>query len=101
MSVPSAGTSSSVPAGAPPTGTYGGGGDVPTVTQSNVESEIADQLAAKAGQRPDAVRCPGDLPGTLGATMTCTLTASGVQRLVDIDVTSVDGLTVHFDIAVR
>ncbi len=73
----------------------------PTVAQSNVESQISTQLAATVGQTPDSVTCPGDLKGTVGNTMTCTLTAGGQSHPVAVKVTSVDGLTVHFDIEVK
>lgn len=73
----------------------------PTVAKSNVESQVSQQLEAKVGQRPDSISCPGDLEGKVGTTMTCTLTDSGDSRPVDLTVTSVDGLTVNFDISVR
>jgi len=73
----------------------------PTVAQSKVESQITDQLEKTDGQRPDSVRCPGGLKGEVGTTMTCTLTAPGEERPVQVTVTSVDGLTVNFDIAVK
>ena len=73
----------------------------PTVAQSKVESQITDQLEKKVGQRPESVCCPGGLKGEVGTTMTCTLTAPDEERPVQVTVTSVDGLTVNFDIAVK
>ncbi len=51
--------------------------------------------------RPD-ISCPEDLPAEEGATMTCTLTADGLEGEYDVEitVTGVDGSDTLFDIQV-
>jgi len=65
-----------------------------------VEKQIADQLAAKAGERPTSVSCPGNLKAKEGTTMRCTLVASGGKYGLTVTVTSVKDNTVNFDIKV-
>lgn len=73
----------------------------PDVLQLFVESQISTQLAAKIGQKPDSVKCPGDLQGTVGNAITCTVTAAGESQDVEATVTSVEGLVVRFDITLK
>ncbi|MDQ4037586.1 MAG: DUF4333 domain-containing protein [Actinomycetota bacterium] len=70
------------------------------VAADDVASQISDQLEAEVGQRPDSVECPEDLPGEVGATMRCELTAGEDVLGVTVSVTEVDGATVNFDIEV-
>ena len=73
----------------------------PTVTASSVEHEITTQLTAKVGQSPKSVKCPGSMQGTVGQSMTCTLTADdGSTVPVVATVTSVSGINVHIHISV-
>ena len=73
------------------------------VEQSDVEAEAATQLAAAAGidVEPD-IACPGDLTAEVGETMVCDLTVEGDSDVyeVTIEVTSVDGDDVLFDVEV-
>lgn len=73
----------------------------PTVTASSVEQQITTQLTAKVGQSPKSVTCPGSMQGTVGQSMTCTLTANdGSTVPVVVTVTSVSGINVHLHISV-
>ncbi|MGE3286883.1 MAG: DUF4333 domain-containing protein [Pseudonocardia sp.] len=71
-----------------------------TVDQAQVEQVVSDRLVDLVGQRPDAVDCPGDLEGTVGTMLRCSLTAGADRYPVDVTVTSVEGDTVNFDFAV-
>jgi outer membrane murein-binding lipoprotein Lpp len=71
-----------------------------TVSAADVEEQISNQLEAQVGQAPDKVDCPGDLEGTVDATMTCVLTAGPDTLDVTVTVTEVDGNDVKFDIQV-
>jgi hypothetical protein len=72
----------------------------PKVGEADLERSVKDSLTEKVGQEPDAIDCPGDLTGKEGTTMRCTLTAGGDTLGVMLTVTSVDGDTVKYDIAV-
>ncbi|MGP3918823.1 DUF4333 domain-containing protein [Nonomuraea sp. 10N515B] len=72
-----------------------------SVERPTVEQQVADQLAAKVGQRPKAVECPGDLKGEQGTTMRCQLEANDGTKLgLTVTVTSVEGSNVKFNIKV-
>ncbi|MEV4179778.1 DUF4333 domain-containing protein [Nonomuraea sp. NPDC049709] len=72
-----------------------------SVERPTVEQQVADQLAAKVGQRPKAVVCPGDLKGEQGTTMRCQLEANDGTKLgLTVTVTSVKGSDVKFNIKV-
>lgn len=71
-----------------------------TVEQSEVEEQISAELEEQVGQAPDDISCPGDLEGEEGETMECTLTAGEDELGVQVEVTSVDGDDVRFDIQV-
>jgi hypothetical protein len=75
------------------------GGSVP---KSVVEAQAAKVLAAETGQKPPKVTCPGDLQGTLGASMRCTLTPAGSRLVYPVKVTvnSVSNGTAHFSVQV-
>ncbi len=62
--------------------------------------QIADQLEAEVGQRPDEVRCPSDLQARVGAEMRCELVDRGVTYGIGITITEVDGGVATFDIRV-
>jgi hypothetical protein len=71
-----------------------------SVDKAVVEQQISDQLEAQVGQKPDKIECPDDLKAKVGETMRCTLTAGGDELGVSVEVTSVDGSDVGFDINV-
>lgn len=69
-----------------------------SVSKSALESQVSTQYEATVGTRPDSVSCATDLAATVGATDTCTITASGTTLPVRLEVTSVVDKTVKFDI---
>lgn len=71
-----------------------------TVDELQLEERISTMLTEEVGQKPDKIDCPGDLEGTVGETMRCTLTAGTDQLGVAVDVTAVEGSTVDFHIEV-
>ncbi|MEO9322534.1 DUF4333 domain-containing protein [Nocardioides sp. C4-1] len=71
-----------------------------SVDQSDLEDQISTQLEEEVGQAPDDISCPGDLDAEEGETMECTLTAGEDELGVQVEVTSVDGDNVKFDIQV-
>ena len=62
-----------------------------------MEDKISSGLEKQVGTKPDDISCPGDLEGTVGKTMRCTLTAGTDKLGVTVKVTSVDGKKVNFD----
>lgn len=78
----------------------GCGDSTPQVQQDDLEQEISSQLEEEVGQAPDDISCPGDLDGTEGEEMRCTLTAGADELGLTVTVTSVDGDDVKFDIQV-
>lgn len=74
-----------------------GAGSVPA---SDVEEQISTVLEQEVGQAPDDVTCPDDLPGEVGAEMSCELSAGGQTIGVTVTVSSVDGGQVNFDVLV-
>ena len=72
------------------------------MSQSDLESQIATQLAAKVNQPAPKVTCPGPLAAKVGATIDCQLVAQGETAVypVHVVVDSVTNGTVHFNIEV-
>jgi hypothetical protein len=65
-----------------------------TVDSSSLEQQLADQLAPKAGVKPDdvSVSCPDDQEVAKGAKFSCTLTApNGDEVPVDVTLKDDDG----------
>jgi len=84
-----------------PTGSGNGGGPAgDAVDRVTVASQVADQLAKQVGRRPDAVTCPRDLPGQVGASIRCELTDAGQTYGITVRTTSVLGAKVNFNIEV-
>lgn len=71
-----------------------------TLTKSDLEANISQQLEAQAGTPPDKIECPGALVGKIGETMQCVLEHQGTKLPVDIKVTEVDGAKINYDIEV-
>ena len=67
----------------------------------DVATKAEEALEERSGVRPE-ITCPKDLPATVGARMTCTLTAGGDPTEYDVEVTvrSVEDQRVLFDIDV-
>jgi hypothetical protein len=74
-------------------------GGTPQVAQSDVESQVAAQLAAQTSQPLPKVTCPSGLPAKVGSAIDCTLVAQGstTQFPVHVTVTSVNNGTAKFD----
>ncbi|WP_169744479.1 DUF4333 domain-containing protein [Spirillospora albida] len=69
------------------------------VERDKVEEQVSTRLASQLGGTPRSVTCPGDLKGEVGAKLQCSLvTAAGETQDVAVNVTSVEGSTVKFDI---
>jgi hypothetical protein len=68
---------------------------------SGAAEDVASQIELKLGSQiggVQAVSCPDDLPGEVGASITCTMiTKDYGSRDVNVTVTSVDGGQVNFD----
>lgn len=77
-----------------------GRGATPTVSRSDVEAKSADVVQQQVGTRP-TVRCPADLRGKVGATLTCTVTLHGSTQPLTVTVTAVSGKTVNFEVSVK
>lgn len=71
-----------------------------TVEEAELERSVSATLAQQVGQVPDRIDCPGDLAGTVGTIMRCTLTAGPDTLGVTVTVTSVVGDTVNYDVEV-
>ncbi|RMI09115.1 DUF4333 domain-containing protein [Cellulomonas triticagri] len=70
------------------------------VAADDLESKVTEQLTEMAGQAPDALDCPEDLPGEVDASVRCTLTAGSDRLGVTVTVTEVEGTDVAFAIQV-
>ncbi len=71
------------------------------VSRAEVEKLSSEQLAAKTGQTPKNVTCPGDLKAKVGTKMRCSLVTSDGRRFgFGVTVTSVKDNVAHFDIKV-
>jgi hypothetical protein len=69
-----------------------------SVSKSEVASQITSKMTDAAGNKPDSVTCPGDLPAKVGAQLNCEMRVQGQPRNVNVTVTSVNGNDVKFDI---
>ncbi|MGJ3508110.1 DUF4333 domain-containing protein [Enemella sp. A6] len=69
-----------------------------SVSASDVEEQIKQQLASYPELAPDEVSCPDSLPAEVGAEMTCTATKDGEETKYKVVVTSVENNTVNFNI---
>lgn len=74
-----------------------------SIDSDDVEDQAETQLQQQLGTdvRPD-IDCDDDLPAEEGATITCALTADGLDGTYDVTMTttSVEGDTANFDIEV-
>jgi len=70
----------------------------PEVSQSDVQSQVATQLAAETSQPVPKITCPSGLPAKVGASIDCTLTPQGSTTTlpVHVTVTSVKNGTAQF-----
>jgi hypothetical protein len=69
-----------------------------TVSQSEVEKQVAGALTVEDGVATPDVTCSGSLDAAVDATQDCHLESSDVASDVRVTVTSVDGSDAEFDI---
>ncbi|MBW0015895.1 DUF4333 domain-containing protein [Mycobacterium sp.] len=67
------------------------------VSKSDVAQQITSKLTDAAGNKPDSVSCPDDLPAKVGAQLNCTMKVKNQTFNVNVTVTSVNGNDVKFD----
>jgi uncharacterized protein DUF4333 len=67
------------------------------VGKGDVASQITSKLTDAAGNKPDSVNCPNDLPAKVGAQLNCEMKVKNQTFNVNVTVTSVDGDNVKFD----
>lgn len=79
------------------TASVGACGSSHTVARSDVESQITETMTDAAGNKPDTVSCPGDLPAKIGAQLDCEMKVKNQTFDVNVTVTSIDGGNVKFD----
>ncbi len=73
----------------------------PTVSQTDVETQVKEAVAKQVGQTPKSISCPSSLAATVGATQRCTLTAEDGSTIgLTVTVTSVEGGTAKFSVQV-
>jgi Domain of unknown function (DUF4333) len=67
------------------------------VSKSDVASQITSKMTDAAGNKPDSVTCPSDLPAKVGAQLNCEMKVKNETFNVNVTVTSVNGSDVKFD----
>jgi hypothetical protein len=70
-----------------------------SMSKSDVASRITSKLTDAAGNKPDSVTCPNDLPAKVGAQLNCEMKVKNQTFNVNVTVTSVNGSDVKFDMA--
>ncbi len=74
-------------------------GSTPTVSKSDVAKQITSKMTDAAGNKPDTVTCPSDLPAKVGAQINCDMKVKDQSYNVNVTVTTVNGSDVKFDMA--
>ncbi|MDX3669893.1 DUF4333 domain-containing protein [Streptomyces europaeiscabiei] len=75
------------------------GTSTPKMSSGKLATIVADKLSATTGQPKPDITCPEALAGKVGTTTRCTLTADDGSTLgVTVEVTSVDGDQINFDL---
>lgn len=72
----------------------------PEVQKENVEQSAMKMLSASVGKQAPPITCPGNLKAKVGAKLTCAIDIDGKTHDVTVNVTSVEGTTANFDVAV-
>lgn len=67
------------------------------VSKSDVAGQITAKMTDAAGNKPESVNCPNDLPATVGAQLNCEIKIKNKPFNVNVTVTSVNGSDVKFD----
>ncbi|OBI99423.1 DUF4333 domain-containing protein [Mycobacterium asiaticum] len=68
-----------------------------SVSKNDVAAQIKAKMTDVNGNKPDSVKCPGNLPAKVGAELTCEMKINEVKYNVKVTVTSVEGKDVKFD----
>lgn len=68
-----------------------------SVSKSDVAGQITAKMTDAAGNKPESVSCPNDLPAKVGAQLNCEMKVKSQPFNVNVTVTSVDGNDVKFD----
>ncbi|MDO5683704.1 MAG: DUF4333 domain-containing protein [Propionibacteriaceae bacterium] len=71
-----------------------------TVDEETVEQTIQTRLGEQINGTVESVDCPENLKGEVGQTMQCTMVVDGQSHKVDVNVTSIEGKTVNFNMRV-
>ena len=71
----------------------------PSVPKDQVAKQLSDALTAQAGTAPQSVTCADNLPGTVGAMVTCTVVGAARTTEFTATVASVEGGTVKLQFA--
>src|ERR1700739_1557279 len=67
------------------------------VSKNDVANEITYKFTDPAGNKPESVTCPSDLPAKVGAQLNCEMRVKNQPFNVNVTVTSVNGSDVKFD----
>lgn len=70
------------------------------VAKEEVEKQAMAILTKTVGHAAPQITCPGGLKAEAGAALVCSMPIDGKTYDVNIKVTSVDGSTANFDVAV-
>ncbi|RAU99713.1 DUF4333 domain-containing protein [Mycobacterium colombiense] len=68
-----------------------------SVSKSDVAGQITAKMTDAAGNKPESVNCPSDLPAKVGAQINCDMKVKERPFNVNVTVTSVNGSDVKFD----
>ena len=71
------------------------GSDAPTVTQAQLEQEVASRVSGEDADQVEVV-CEGDLTAEVGGTQDCEATAAGTSTGIRLTVDAVEGEEVEF-----
>ena|ERR1700752_4047954 len=69
------------------------------LNKGDIAKQITSKLTDAAGNKPDAVTCPTDLPAKVGAELNCEMKVKNQTFNINVTVTSVNGSDVKFDMA--
>lgn len=72
----------------------------PEVPKGEVEKNAMKILSATVGKESPPITCPGPLKAKVGATLTCAMDIDGKVHDVAVNVTSIEGTTANFNVAV-
>lgn len=70
----------------------------PALSREQLERAVIRLLDGAGAPPVSAVSCPAELPGRIGAVAKCDVTTAGLALTRTAEVTSVDGLTMNFDL---